>query len=209
MNSQQVHSASGNIAFPFDLFASDEPILAYAGQNPVQAVDPSGLAKTLVVGIEPPAPNAITNGVLNVSIDPGHTFAFIYDTDTQTMTNWLSVGPPDSSSTSNVAQTDWVTNGTVSLYNFPISGANAEQCNDAFDQKKKDPQPYSPTNQCTSAVTALAGPCGVNIPNGIGPVSASPLPGTISVPNPYTLQQQLNQQMTPITVTLPSTGTSQ
>jgi hypothetical protein len=63
---------------------------------------------------------------------------------------------------------------------------------------KASPGNYTKENQCTSSAINLANQCGINVPNGISPVKASGL--SDNLPNPYGLQQQLNNTMAPVSV---------
>jgi RHS repeat-associated protein len=181
----------------------------YVGGNPLSWIDPWGLDK-FGIGIEPPSPNAVVNGVLNPSEDTGHTFAYIKD-DAGNITNLISVGPSDPIGALNKnsylngtlgSVSNWPLSGQVSAYEWDIKGDQLKQCKAAFDDKKKKPGNYSPTNQCTSAAISVGNQCGINVPNGVSPVAVPPIKPIFdgysnNLPNPYGLQQQLNQTMKP------------
>ncbi len=184
----------------------------YARANPLRYIDPFGL-ETFGIGIEPPAANAIVNGVLNPAEDPGHTFAYLAN-DKGEITNVLSVGPSSPVGALNKnsflngtlgAVSSWPIAGQVSTYQWDITPQQYAQCQGTFSQVKKNPGNYSPTNQCTSAATSAAKQCGVTVPSGISPVRVPPIPLIFNgysnnLPNPYGLQQQLNKTMTPTIV---------
>lgn len=189
----------------------------YVGGNPLRSIDPFGL-DDLVIGVGVPAPSAVTNGVLNVRADPGHTLSYIENSKGK-ITNYSSIGPvrqigvddkTDFLSGNIRARNDYAPHGQIQLYRFPIDDTNLKACKQAFQNVAANPGSYTPLNQCTSVAVDLAEQCGVDIPNGVSPVSAfdplAPPPlfldshPSANHPNPYGLNEQLRETMIPTTV---------
>ena len=184
----------------------------YAQSNPLVQVDPLGL-DTFGLGIEAPNQSAVSNGVLNADVDTGHTFAYLKD-DSGTITYIASVGPAGQigsfsdklnsylgqTAASNLgfgfaAEDNWPVSGQVYAYEWQMNPDQIQSCAAAFAALKKDPGNYAPKLQCTSAAINLAKQCGIQVPDGVSPVSVDIL-GTSHVsnlPNPWGLQQQLQQ----------------
>jgi RHS repeat-associated protein len=194
---------------PIGFFSGDTNLYQYIASNPVNGIDPFGLQQ-FGIGIEPPASNAISNGVLNPSIDPGHTFAYLMNTKGQ-VDGVLSVGPSSPIGAMNKnsflngrlgAVANWPITGRVSTYQWDMTQQQYTHCLTLLNQMKSNPGNYSPTNQCTSAAISLAKKCGINVPSGSSAVNVPPIFPIFNgysnnLPNPYGLQQQLNKTMTP------------
>jgi len=186
----------------------------YVGQNPLNGIDPWGLDQ-FGIGIEAPAASAVSHGTLDLSVDTGHTYAYILSDDGQIVSK-VSVGPASQIAVQSIgtflsgnipATSSWPISGQVSTYQWPINNNQLNQCKAAFTNMSKNPGNYTSENNCTSAAVSLAGACGINVPSGASPIAYKGV-GLGNESNPYGLQQQLNKTMTPtvINVQTPSTN---
>ena len=187
---------------------------AYVAGSPLSLLDLFGL-QVIGIGIEPPNSSAITGGVFNVYADPGHTFAYLLNANNQ-ITSVVSVGPAQTISYGPFGnktafqngtlpgRSNWQITGMVYTYQWNLNAQQYQQCLAVFQSVQQNPGNYSPTNQCTSAAISVAQRCGINAPNGVSPVQVAAFGQTFytgNLPNPYGLQQQLNQIMAPTITT--------
>jgi RHS repeat-associated protein len=201
----------------------------YTEGDPVDGVDPSGnddlaeitagfsvsetldampqlqavnLTGKLGIGIEPPDPSAIKDGVLNVAVDPGHTFVYLKQLGS--VTSILSYGPGEPIGTSNKSQflkgtlkgnAHWPLSGSANTWKFPITAAQMNTAKQAITVFKSNVPNYTPQFQCAAGALSIAAKADVSLPSGVGPVIAREYGITFwsgNVANPY----HLNQQMT-------------
>ena len=154
------------------------------------------------VGIETPNSSAVSNGILNVAADPGHTFAYIKNEKGQIIAI-LSFGPGQPIGASNKNQfksgtlpgnAHWPIFGNISTWEIPITKEQMKMGIKLIADFKENPPNYTPSLQCTTATLSIASKIGVNLPSGIGPVVAKAYGISLfseNVPNPYQLAKDM------------------
>jgi len=162
----------------------------------------------LGIGIEVPAQAAVENNVLDVSVDSGHTFAYVRNASGEVV-SILSFGPGEPIGTSNKGEfqagnlsgnAHWPLQGNATTWEFSITATQMTAALRAMDAVRENVPNYTPTRQCTSAALSIATAAGVNLPRGIGPVRATALGVTVwsgRAANPYHLNQQMHARYGP------------
>jgi hypothetical protein len=183
---------------------------AYAGGDPLGAVDPWGLLR-LVVGIEVPADDAILPGrILDLNTDPGHTFMYIVN-DNNNIVNSTSFGPTQMVGAGGVADyfgvpgtADYQVPGESSLFGFELNQAQFNAINARMNDFRSNTPSYRLINNqtCTSGALGVAEGgfiddlrgLGVDLPRGKSLVHINaPILGevTLNAVNPLGLYDQL------------------
>lgn len=176
---------------------------SYVYNNPVKLYDIFGL-DTFGLGINLPHSDAVSNGILNPNIDPGHTYTYIKN-DQGVKTHSVSFGPESPINKGNLddfsgngvpGRADYPLSGEIKFFEWNISPTNLSACKTAFNQFSNNPPLYSKNTQCTSVSTELAEQCGFKLPNGSSPIYIPSVPFIFkgfrgNLPNPYGLHNQL------------------
>jgi RHS repeat-associated protein len=167
----------------------------------------TNVAPTLGIGIEVPASSAVQGGVLNVAMDPGHTF--LYLADASGIVSVLSFGPGESIGVTNKSQflagnlpgnAAWPLSGNANTWSIAVTPKQLATGVAAIGAFKAQVPNYAPNMQCTSAVLSITAQMGVALPSGVGPVVAREYGVTAwsgNVANPYTLNQQMTATVGP------------
>jgi hypothetical protein len=160
------------------------------------------------VGIETPDSSAVTNGVLNVAKDPGHTFGYIKDA-AGNIVGILSFGPGEPIGATNKGEfksgdlpgnSHWNLSGNVSTWETPITNGQMAAGMSYIAGFKANTPNYTPGLQCTTATLGLASAMSVNLPSGVGPVIARSYGITAfssNVANPYQLGRDMTRAFGP------------
>ena len=189
-------------------FLSNEPL----GKN-----DFLGLAQrrksccTITLYVDPPSTTAVTNNVLNVAIDTGHTWVEFTQRETTII---FSVGPDQPIGKDDI--NNFKSGNLPGTTGFSVEShranavrrewkLNCTQCKHAkkvFKEKVQQPINYTPFYQCTSAALGLLNsiPVEPSPPEGKGMVIARAYGVTVwrgIVANPYHLALELGATPTP------------
>jgi RHS repeat-associated protein len=173
------------------------------GPSQKQQKDPPPATAKFGIGIEVPDQSAVNNNVLDVSADPGHAFAYIKNAS-GTIVSILSFGPGEQIGASNKndfkagklsGDAHWQLSGNVSTWEFNITAPQMTAGLQAMTNTKTHVPNYTPSVQCTSVALSIGAKAGVNLPNGIGPVTAKAY-GIMTIyngnaANPYHLNKQM------------------
>ena len=170
--------------------------------NPMATTDPLGLQATgggtVGIGIDANTPSAFSGGVLNLSKDTGHTFAYVKDAagntqcvysvgsqtgGVQSPTKFFLLGEP--------RKTNWSIGETSRASEWSLNADQLKAYAQLCAREKATKVTYSPGSQCTSEAIKLAKECGAPVPDGVSPVKASDDGWSMKYPNPYKLNEQL------------------
>jgi len=136
------------------------------GQKPASPWNPAQPkpGPKIGIGVEVPSAAAVQDGVLDVHVDPGHTFVYFRDTP-GTVVSILSFGPPIGGiSRSNKdpflngqlpGNAHWPLSGALSTWERDITSAQLAQGEQAIANFKAHVPHYTPTFQCTSAALSI------------------------------------------------------
>jgi RHS repeat-associated protein len=155
----------------------------------------------LGIGIEVPSSLAVWHNVLNVAIDPGHTFVYLKD-PSGSVVSILSFGPAlrirDNKSLFEAGDLpgtgSYRLEGDASTWESFISPGQLSAAEQDITNVKGDPPEYTESFNCTSAALSIPAKVGVNLPNGVGPVMAyvpKKMNWSGNEANPYTLNNQM------------------
>jgi RHS repeat-associated protein len=171
----------------------------------------------LGIGIEEPKPSAVTNGVLNVADDPGHTFVYLMRANGK-FDSMLSFGPGAQITWNKdlfrsgmlPGNVHWPLKGLASTWESYITSDQLNSGSQAIANFKAQRPRYTPTFNCTFAALSIAKGIGLTLPDGVGPVEAIDDLGTRHdlgdnqftrrIANPYQLTVEMKQQFGPPSV---------